>query len=149
MKETAIICEACDQAGELFGNGFHCAEAVAWAVLQSLGQDPTLAAAHATPFGGGFGKTYGDACGALSGGLIAIGHIHGRKDPSGDWDLPASLGAGLRQHFVETWGTTHCATLRDEFGEEFQMERCREVVRAVTRDLLELLARNHGKELPG
>ena len=142
MEKTAMTGETGDLAAELFGNGFHCAEAVAWAVLKSTGQDPSLAAAHATPFGGGFGRCFDEACGSLSGGLIAIGHIYGRRQPAGDWDLPASLGAELRQRFIETWGTTHCATLRDRFGEEHQMEQCRNIVRAVVRDLTELLARN-------
>lgn len=141
MEKTAKTGETSDLAAELFGSGFHCAEAVAWAILKGRGQDPSLAAAHATPFGGGFGKGFDEACGALSGGLIAIGHIYGRRQPAGDWDLPASLAAELRRRFVETWETTHCATLRDRFGEELQMEQCRDIVRAVVRDLTELLDR--------
>ena len=92
--------EDLDQTGKVgelasgyFGSGFHCAEAVAKAVLESLGHDANAAVAHATAFGGGFGGTYCEACGALSGGLLAIGHLHGRCEPAADWDLPAELAA--------------------------------------------------------
>lgn len=128
-----------ERAGSLFGNGFHCAEAVAMAVLEGLGRDGRLAAAHATAFGGGFGKTYEEACGALSGALIAIGHLCGRQAPGEPWDTPAELGAAIRQQFVQRAGATRCITLRDSFGEADQMVKCRELVQEVTRDLLTML----------
>ncbi len=138
MEKT--IPHADQRAKDLFGNGFHCAEAVTFAALESLGEDAGPAAAHATAFGGGFGKSFEEACGALSGSLIVIGHFCGRKTPGPDWDLPASLGDELRRQFIHTWKTTHCKTLRERFGEEEQMAQCREVVGAATRDLIELMA---------
>jgi len=135
---------AIDRATDLFGNGFHCAEAVATAVLEALGEAPGEAAAHATAFGGGFGKTHDEACGALSGALIVIGHLHGRRAPGGEWDLPARLAAEARQRFIARFGTAHCATLRNRFGDERQMAECRNLVASVTETLLELLAENGG-----
>lgn len=44
---------------------------------------------------GGFGKTYEETCGALSGALIVIGHLHGRRELGDNWDLPAELGAEI------------------------------------------------------
>ncbi len=129
-----------DKATEYFGNGYHCAEAVAFAVLEALGEDAREAAAHATAFGGGFGRSFGEACGALSGGLIAIGHLHGRREPGGEWDLPAELGAEIRSRFIEDFGTTHCGDLRERFGEENQMEECGKLVKNITAALLALLA---------
>jgi C_GCAxxG_C_C family probable redox protein len=142
MKSDHRIAAAADSAAGLFGNGFHCAEAVAWAVLEALHQDPAQAAAHASAFGGGFGRSFEEACGALSGGLIAIGHLHGRSAPEGEWDIPAKLGAELRHRFVEDFGTTHCATLRERFGRKRQMQECRRLVQAVVVRLLELLEEN-------
>ncbi len=142
MKSNHRIAAAADSAAELFGSGYHCAEAVAWAVLVALKQNPAQAAAHATAFGGGFGRSYEEACGALSGGLIAIGHLHGRSAPEGGWDVPAKLGAELRTRFVEDFGTTHCATLRERFGQERQMRECRKLVHGVVLRLLELLEEN-------
>lgn len=128
-----------DKAGEYFINGFHCAEAVAAAVLESVGEDPGEASAHATAFGGGCGRTFNELCGALSGGLIAIGHLYGRRTPGGNWDLPARFGAKIRQQFLEDFETTHCATLRKRFGDKRQADECRKLVRCVTTALLELL----------
>ena len=139
MESNHQIAAAADSAAELFGNGFHCAEAVAWAVLEALKENPAQAAAHATAFGGGFGRSFEEACGALSGGLIAIGHLHGRSAPQGDWDVPAKLGAKLRNRFVEDFGTTCCAKLRKDFGPERQMRECRNLVHGVVVRLLELL----------
>lgn len=126
-------------ASEYFGNGFHCAEAVAWAVLAALGEDPSVATAHATAFGGGVGETYAGDCGAISGALIAIGHLYGRHNPGGSWTLPAKLGAGLRQAFVRDHQTAQCASLRLRFGQEQQMDECRRLVGAVTEKVMALL----------
>ncbi len=68
-KQTAI-----NRAGHYFGNGFHCAEAIVTAVIEAIGEDPSEDRAHATAFGGGFGRTYQEACGALSAAFIVIGH---------------------------------------------------------------------------
>jgi len=131
--------EICDRAGAYFGNGYHCAEAVVAAVLAGTGQEASMAIAHATAFGGGFGKTYEETCGALSGAMIVIGHLHGRRELGDNWDLPAELGAAIRQMFVDRFDTTHCRTLREGFGDEAQMDQCRNIVRHVTCDLLALL----------
>ena len=113
--------------GEYLDNGFHCAEAVAAAVLESRGADPSQALAHATPFGGGMGRTFGETCGALTGGLIAIGHLHGRTRPGEGWDKPASLARELRERFLEAFGETQCLALRERFGER-QSEECAHLV---------------------
>ncbi len=132
------------QAGDSFGNGFHCAEAVAKSVIDGMGGDGSAAAAHATAFGGGFGKSHEEACGALSGALIVIGHFFGRTQPHPDWDRPADLGAGIRNQFIDQWGSTRCRTLCDRFGEEGQMDCCREIVRGVAKDLMHLLNAQEG-----
>jgi C_GCAxxG_C_C family probable redox protein len=133
------FCAAAQRAGAYFGDSFHCAEAVAKAVLEALGHDPDPVVACATPFGGGFGKSFQEACGALSGALLVAGHLHGRSAAGQDWDYAASLGALLRQGFVERHGTTRCAALRERFGPQRQMAECRNVVRAATCDLLQAL----------
>ena len=133
---------ASENAAKYFGNGFHCAEAVATAVLDAVGEQSSEAAAHATAFGGGFGRTFQEACGALSGALIAIGHLYGRREMGGEWDLPAELGAEIRQCFLDDFGTTNCASLRNRFGEELQMAECRLLIKKVTSTLLTLLTEN-------
>lgn len=136
----------CSRAGEYFGNGFHCAEAIVKAVVEGLetggpGTDGGAeAAAHATAFGGGFARSQAEACGVLSGAFIVIGHFHGRRSPDPDWDLPAQLGGQLRDFFIEKWGTTQCKALVDGFGPEAQMDQCRILVQRLTKEVLNLLA---------
>ncbi|WP_461210932.1 C-GCAxxG-C-C family protein [Desulfocurvus sp. DL9XJH121] len=126
---------AANLAGNLFGAGYHCAEAVARAVLETLGQDSAEAVAHATAFGGGFGNSSQEACGALSGAFIVIGHLYRRPEPGASWERPAALGAGLRDWFLAEHGTTNCAALCKGFGEKDQMGECRRIVCATARAL--------------
>ncbi len=130
--------QAGEKAASYFGGGYHCAEAVVAAFLESIGEDDPTAIAHATAFGGGFGKTFAEACGVLSGGLIAIGHMCGRRQRGEDWDIPAELGAELRQQFINSNGTSNCAALRERFGEEQQMPECRKLVREGTIALVKI-----------
>ncbi len=135
MKQKIAV-----QSGNYLGNGLHCAEAVVMSILEAAGEPYSEAIAHATAFGGGVGKTYEETCGALSGALIVIGHYHGRRFPGENWDNPARLGAELRERFVSDFGSTHCATLRNRFGQEAQMCECRKLVQIVTESLLDTLA---------
>jgi C_GCAxxG_C_C family probable redox protein len=126
-------------AAEFFEGKYHCAEAVASNVVRIFGCDPNGVLAQATPFGGGVGRTHCEACGALMGGLIAIGSLYGRKEPGMNWDIPARLAADLRHEFIMDFGTTHCETLRERFGTESQMEECREIVKKTAETLMGLL----------
>lgn len=129
------------EAGRYFGNGYHCGETVVRTVLDALGQDGALAAVYATPFGGGFGKTEQEACGALSGALIAIGHFWGRRESGPDWDTASRLAAEIRSKFVDRHGTSQCAALCQRFGQEEQMERCGELVRNAAVALFDVMVR--------
>lgn len=140
--------EAGKRAASYFGEGYHCAEAVVSAFFESLGDDPAEAVAHATPFGGGFGKTFGETCGVLSGCMIAIGHVCGRRARGESWDRPAEFGAALRQWFLDRYGTTNCGVLRERFGEE-QMAQCRLLVREGTVALLGMYRERTGGDQPG
>lgn len=139
MLTTKLKTSFGEKASDYFENGFHCAEAVAAAILEAFDRNPAQALSHATAFGAGMGRTFNEACGAFSGGLIAIGHLHGRKKPGENWDIPAILGAELRGRFIDIYQTTHCKTLRDRFGEEGQPQECSKLVCKVTIELLELL----------
>ncbi|MFX1253376.1 MAG: C-GCAxxG-C-C family (seleno)protein [Promethearchaeota archaeon] len=68
------ISKAKTQAIEFFSSGFNCAESVSRAILNYFGMDPEIICGAASGFGGGFGR-YGSMCGAVSGGVIAIGTI--------------------------------------------------------------------------
>ncbi len=126
-------------AAEYFGNGYHCAEAVTKAVLESMDEESGLAVSHATAFGGGFGESFCEACGVITGSLIVIGHLHGKRNQGDTWKKAARIGDLVAERFKSLYGTTNCGQLRDRFGEEEQMELCRELVRQGARNLLTLL----------
>ncbi len=138
MKENVVITG--EKAGNYFENGFHCAEAIVASVLEGLDKDPSQVIAQATAFGGGFGKTFDEACGALSGCLIVIGHLYGRNKSGENWDLPAQLAKDTREKFIANYKTTHCATLRHRFGEEHQSKECGKLVQHVAQELVTLLS---------
>lgn len=67
----------------------------------------------ATGFSGGLGDTREELCGALSGGVMVIGLLHGRTTMQED-DQPAiRLSARYRARFLEEFGYTRCRELRE------------------------------------
>ncbi|CAJ37798.1 C-GCAxxG-C-C family protein [Methanocella arvoryzae] len=66
-----------DLAVECFKSGFNCSQSVFTAFSGDMGMDSCTALKVATAFGGGIAST-GNVCGAVSGGLMAIGLRHGR-----------------------------------------------------------------------
>ncbi len=89
--------------------GFNCAESVLYGVAQTLGlpaNDAVLRAA--TPFGGGIGRA-GCVCGALSGGVMALGLAFGRTTPDVEQRKCAYAHAErLWRRFVERTGGEDC-----------------------------------------
>ena len=76
-----LIEQARANAEENFRNGINCAESVLKAILDTGVTDlPPEVISLATGFGGGIGLS-GNNCGALAGGVMAIGSVHGRKNP--------------------------------------------------------------------
>lgn len=127
------------EAGNYFDAGFHCAEAIVAAVLEATNGEVNKAICHASGFGGGFGRSFAETCGVISGSLIVIGHHHGRQHPEESWDRSAELGAKTREIFFNQHNTTNCGVLRNRFGPEEQMSRCKQLVIDGAINLLYLL----------
>ncbi|MCR4403857.1 MAG: C-GCAxxG-C-C family protein [Candidatus Acetothermia bacterium] len=90
--------ERSERAALLFNEGFNCAQAVLGAFGPGLGLDRELALKVAGPFGGGMGRT-GGTCGAVAGGLMALGLKFG---PTRTGDEGAKERAyGLVREFFE------------------------------------------------
>ena len=120
--------------------GFHCAEAVSKAVVETYSQGishdiPKVA----TAFGGGVGRTHQDICGALTGGVIALGCLFGRSEPGADWTDAYELAAELKRRFVLEHGTTNCGALLATFGPQENMIRCKRLSGEVGSMLAEIL----------
>lgn len=131
--------KAAELAAEYFGNGYHCAEAIAAAVLQTMGEKSSEAVKYATAFGGGFGQSFQEACGVLTGCLIVIGHFYGKQQQGDSWSEAAELGAIVVERFSKMYGTCNCGELRSRFGPEEQMFLCRQLVSQGAESLLVML----------
>jgi C_GCAxxG_C_C family probable redox protein len=66
-----------EAAVEKFLSGYNCAQAVLYAYGPDLGLDAETALKVATGFGGGMGAR-GETCGAVTGGILALGLKFGR-----------------------------------------------------------------------
>lgn len=88
---------------------------------------------------GGLGGTHEEMCGALSGGVLIIGALHGRVLPDEDDGYCRELSARYRERFAQEIGTTRCADLREStYGSDNEWP-CSVLVERATRILLEIL----------
>ncbi len=65
-----------------------------------------------TGLAGGVGGTYQEICGAVSGGVLIIGAIHGRVRPDVDDSRCQRLAALYLKRFGTELGTVRCGELR-------------------------------------
>ncbi len=100
-----------------------CPQCTLAAVFDVLGLEDDGVFKAATALADGIGLTGDGHCGALSGGTLAIGYLHGRdKKDFGDMMklVKANLMAKeLRDRFVEKYGTVRCCDLQNKFFGRF------------------------------
>ncbi len=77
-----------------------------------LGQIDNQTLRMASGLAGGVGNTRQEMCGALSGGVLLIGAIHGRTNTQEDIGQCWELAAQYRERFAQELGATLCCTLR-------------------------------------
>ena len=68
-------------AGQAYGRGFTCSQAVFCAYAQDMGIDEMTACRMMEGFGGGFGRMR-EVCGAFSGITLVLGALYGSDDPA-------------------------------------------------------------------
>jgi C_GCAxxG_C_C family probable redox protein len=129
-----------EKAFEYHKSGFHCAEAVLKSIIEAYGNDigkdiPKAA----TAFGGGVGRTKQEMCGALTGGIIALGCLWGRSEPGVDWTDASELAAKLRERFIQEYETTNCGDLLAMFGPQENMMRCKQLSGEVAGMLADII----------
>jgi C_GCAxxG_C_C family probable redox protein len=79
MQPEEVVVRVQKRAKELFKTGLNCAESVLEAVLSQVETGlPRETRCLMTGFGGGMGH-FGDTCGALVGGIAALGAVYGRR----------------------------------------------------------------------
>ena len=90
--------------------GLNCAQSVLKQFSEDYGLDSRMALLLASGFGGGM--WIGSACGALTGGLMALGIAYGFTDPMGK-ELFEPYALELMKRFEEVMGSVNC---RDIIG---------------------------------
>ena len=108
--------------------GLNCAEAVLAAALEQTDLPPGgLLPRIATCFGGGVGRCKEEMCGALSGGIMAVGCLLGRGEPGANWDRAAAVAAELRARFAAANGGTRCGDILERLGPQQNLDKCRQL----------------------
>lgn len=97
------------EAVSRFEEGFNCAQAVFATFAARRGMDESQALRLASPFGGGVSRQ-GEVCGAVSGGLMAIGLALGSDTPAGK-DRTYQISQSFLQNFISRHGTLLCREL--------------------------------------
>jgi C_GCAxxG_C_C family probable redox protein len=112
-----------EQARCYAGKGFLCSESVLLAISDWLGVQSNLIPRIATGFGAGVGGC-GSVCGAISGGVIALGLKFGRNEPKKQ-DKPSYWFAmELLKRFEREFGHITCRELTDcDFSAEAGLKK--------------------------
>jgi C_GCAxxG_C_C family probable redox protein len=94
-----------------FLDGYNCAQSVLLTIFEQWDGKNELVPKVATAFGGGIGRC-GSVCGALSGGVMAIGIKYGTNEPSVEKRLRAyELANKFYRQFEKQHGSVLCREL--------------------------------------
>lgn len=108
MKKRERIGE---KAAEHFRKGFNCSQSVLLAMFEHWNEKNELVPKIATAFGGGIGRC-GSVCGALTGGVMAIGIKYGSNEPSAEKRLDSyEIAEEFFNQFKNQNGSTYCREL--------------------------------------
>jgi C_GCAxxG_C_C family probable redox protein len=130
-----------DLAYKHFKDGHYCSEAVFKSIagVYTDAFDQKLMRV-ASGFGGGMGSSHKEACGALTGGIMAIGLLYGRTKPTQDPTFLKELVNKYRQRFEQEFGSSNCSVLLDKLGEQGDdFSKCRELTSKAAGILAEIL----------
>lgn len=121
-------------------SGLHCAESVASAITHLFCPElEEVTCRMATGFGGGLAGCRQEACGALTGGVLAIGLLCGRISPEQDREAAYQISAAYRERFMAHFGATICQTLRDNFSTSDTRTACRSLTAEAAGMLYDVL----------
>lgn len=108
-----ISCADVRQSAEdLWASGFYCAESVLLAVTRAEGLQSTLLPGMASAFCSGQARTCGP-CGALSGALMSLGAVLGRRSEKDSLDEIYAASGQLIEQFENEFGSRECRPLLD------------------------------------
>jgi C_GCAxxG_C_C family probable redox protein len=126
--------ETGDEAGRRIDAGWACAESVVAVVAERQGIQSDLLPAIATGFCGGVSRR-GGMCGAVSGAVMAIGMVNGRRGAGDSREPTYAAVQSLVDGFVKAFGSINCLDLlgfeleteqgQAEFRASGSIKRCR------------------------
>ena len=93
-----------------------------------LGHLGPRAVAMSTGFAGGFGDSREEICGALGGGAMVIGALHGRSTAEEDDRSAIDLTSRFRERFISELGDARCGPLRERVQAPGGLGSCSAVV---------------------
>lgn len=100
-----------EKAVKHFQEGYNCAQSVLLTMSEHWDSKNAVIPKIATGFGGGIGRR-GSICGALTGGVMAIGTRYGTNEPSAEKKLQCyKLSQELFKQFELRHGTVLCSEL--------------------------------------
>lgn len=122
-------------------SGFCCTEAIIQSITESFSNQPSQAIPRiGTGFCKGIGMTGEDVCGAVVGGVIAIGYLYGRNNGDEDKTRVSQCAAKFRERFFAENGTTNCWKLLEKFGEQENMQQCKQMTAHTAGMLADILS---------
>ena len=112
-RQEEITMDRCAKAYESHKQGFNCAQAVAGAFSDLTGVGAETVLAVAGGLGGGVGGSHQELCGAVSGGVLALGLLYPHTDGADRAGKAALYGRAkeFRRRFAEVFGRTRCGEL--------------------------------------
>ena len=141
--DDAVIGALRARAEELYRSGqFLCSEALFTVVNDHLGQPvspETVRLASGFPVGMGMA---GCSCGALTGGIMALGLRYGRRGPGQNNQVALAKAKELHDWFQREFASTCCNVLirKFEFGSPEHIAQCIRITGAATQQVLQMLA---------
>jgi len=131
------------KAEEYFNRGYNCAQAVALSNVEVF--NGPVEGVRQLAAGFGRGMNAGCSCGALAGGVMAVGLLLAGPETAGSDREIAAAAAELHKRFVGEFKVTCCRALRKK-ASPFKNSRCREITATTAAITLELLLAR--KQLP-
>lgn len=144
--------EVVESAKSYAARGFLCSEAVLLAISNWLAVRSELIPKIATGFGAGIGGC-GSVCGAISGGVMALGLKFGRSDPEKRERSSYWFASEFLHRFEREFGHAMCRELtgcdfatdagRKKYANERLWEtKCRKYIEAATAIAFDILSEN-------
>ena len=155
VRDVAAPERVAARSEALFRQGLFCAESVLLAVSEEHGIESDLIPRIATGFCSGVART-GGICGAVSGGIMALGLVHGRDDENTAVEAAYERVRDFVARFEAEFGSSNCCELigcrldtpdgQAHFRENGLWESCRVFTREAARMAMASLAESDARK---